>query len=77
MIILNRLKATAAEGTWTEPRGSLQAIHDEPVKGFFRQVTLGAGGLLVKRGDAVVGIPMDELLRLAELADPRLQPPKP
>jgi hypothetical protein len=75
MILLTELNATAAEGQWTERRGVLQSVHDEPKPGFFRTVTLGPAGVLVKRGDALVGIPLADIIKLAAAADPRLNPP--
>lgn len=78
MKILSNLKATATEGAWTEPRGILQTIHDEPAKGFFRKATLGAGGLILERDkNTAVGIPLAELFALAAKFEPGLLPPKP
>ena len=75
MKILTQLSATPIEAQWTEPRGILQAVHDEPVPGFIRSASLGAGGVLIKKGDAVLGIPLAELFRLAEAHEPAMIPP--
>jgi len=75
MILLTNLTAEAGEATWVEPRGILQSVHDEPVTGFFRNATLGAAGVVLKRGDRSVGIPLAELFKLAEAADPAFVPP--
>jgi hypothetical protein len=75
MTILTELSATASAGILAEPRGISQSVHNETKPGFFRVVTLGSQGLFVRRGDAVVAIPLDELLKIAAAADPRLKPP--
>ena len=77
MTILTELQATAQTGEITENRGILQQVQDEPVKGFFRTVKLGAAALYLTRGDRVVAIPREELFKLAEAADPAFLPPSP
>lgn len=72
---LTELSATASEAEWREPRGVIQTIHDEPVKGFFRRITLGAAGLVIRCKAGEVGIPLDALLKLAEQHEPKLRPP--
>lgn len=76
MIILTHLKATPAAGEIQEPRGILTTLYDEPVPGFIRHVKLGSAGLVIRTGLATVAIPLPELLRLAEEADPALAPPR-
>ena len=74
MKLLTQLSAQVIEATWSEPRGIVTAVHDEPAPGFFRSITLGAGGVLVTRGNASVGIPLAEILALAEKQEPSLKP---
>ena len=77
MTILTELNATAQTGEIHENRGILQQVQDEPVKGFFRTVKLGADAVYISRGDRVVAIPRAELFKLAEAADPAFLPPAP
>jgi hypothetical protein len=74
MKILSNLTATTTEGDWTEPLGVRAAIHDEPVKGFIRQMQVGPSGICILGAGASVAIPIAELFRAAELAEPRLKP---
>lgn len=72
MILLTQLQATAAAGELREPRGILTAVHAEPVRGVHVTVMLGGHGLFIRRGDAVVAIPLGELLALAAEKEPAL-----
>ncbi len=74
---ITHLIAEAVDAPWHEPRGILTAICDEPVPGFLRTVSLGEAGLIIKHGDAQVGIPLADIIRAAAAADPRLLPPPP
>jgi hypothetical protein len=56
---------------WTEPRGVLSAVVAEVAPGRFVNVTLGAAGVVIGRGEAAVGIPLAELLNLATAAQAR------
>lgn len=62
------------EGTVADPRGTITQLHDEPAKGFFRQVRLNGAGLVVARRGVEVLFPLAELLALAEQAEPALVP---
>ena len=77
MKILTSLSATAVEGEYTERHGILNNVTEEPARGFFRVASLSAGGLLLKRGEAQVVIPLAELWRLVETHEPALSPPAP
>lgn len=77
MKILTNLAPVITDGEPTGPRGYIQAIHDAPVSGFFRKVTLGPAGLTIHLADKPkVFIPLAEILRAAELADDSLIPPR-
>jgi hypothetical protein len=72
---LSKTKITAIAGDWQEPRGVVAQVCDEPVKGFLRKVQLGEAGVTIRQGKAVVGIPLAQLLKLAEAVEPALLPP--
>lgn len=74
MKIITTLTGSATEADWTEPRGILRTVHDEPQPGFFRRITLGGAGIVVSRGEHAVGIPLAVLLALAEQIEPALVP---
>lgn len=66
MKTLNDLMATAGEAVWTERRGIVTTIHHEVRPGLFVHVGLGPAGLVIRRDkDMSVGIPLDELVKLA------------
>ena len=65
MKILTQLSATLTEAEFIEPRGVLQVVHAEPKPGIHVQISLGGGGLIIRRRDAKVGIPLAALLQLA------------
>ena len=72
MKILTQLTAHAADGIWEEPVGiRSQAVIEHPTrKGRFLNVSAGAAGILIRTAHGQVGIPMDEIIRLATQADP-------
>ena len=74
MLQITKLTGTAAEATWTEPYGITSGVHNEPAPGFIRIIELGSAGVTVRNGSNKVGIPMAEILRLAEQAIPALAP---
>jgi hypothetical protein len=75
MITLTNLTAEIdSTSEFCESRGILHTVHDEPVRGFFRRASLGASGLVLRRGDDAVAIPMAELWKLAEQHELRLRP---
>lgn len=77
MKTLTQLKGTLAETDYRESRGILQAVHNEPVKGFFRKATLGGSGLVLSvAGKPAIAIPLDEIFKLAETHAPELCAPK-
>jgi hypothetical protein len=66
MRIITQLTGRGAEaGPWREPRGILASVHHEVAPGKFVHLTLGPGGLLMRRGQVEVGIPIDDLLSVA------------
>lgn len=79
MKILSKLSAQVNAGTWSAS-GTMVAIADE-VKvngkrtGFFRQVELSPGGLVVHNGGDGVMVPLSEILALAEAHEPLLKGP--
>lgn len=78
MTKLTQLRAAREVGApeWREQRGVLAAVlHVSTSKGDERALThvqLQSGGLKIFRGDAVVGIEIDELIRLAVEHEPAL-----
>lgn len=66
MITLQNLSGAPVEAEWKEPRGILSQVYNEPKPGVIRKVSLGEGGLLFQRGNLRLGIPLAELLALAE-----------
>jgi hypothetical protein len=67
MITLHNLTSAASVvDDWIEPRGVLSAVVAEVAPGRFVNVTLGAAGVVIGRGEAAVGIPLAELLQLAD-----------
>ena len=77
MTLATQLTATPVEGTVADPRGTITAIHDEPVKGFFRRASLNGAGVVLQRGETKVIVPLAELWTLAEALEPALRPPAP
>lgn len=54
---------------WAEPRG-LQTLHHEVAPGCFLFITLSPAGLAVSNGSELVAIPLREIVKLAQGADP-------
>jgi hypothetical protein len=77
MNVITNLSGTAAQAPWDEPRGIVSSVYNEPARGFIRQINLGAAGLQIKGGGKVIGIPLAEILRLAESIEPAMAPPVP
>jgi hypothetical protein len=80
--VLTQLTAAKVTQQDYADAGVRQTIHHSPQRGINRQVSLGPSGVTIARGNAVVAIPIDELLRIADAAEPRLaaapvKPPKP
>ncbi len=66
MKTLINLSGTAAEAEWKERRGIVTTIHHEAKPGLFVHVGLGPAGLVIRRDkDHALGIPLDELVKLA------------
>jgi hypothetical protein len=73
MIILSDFKAAAATpGEFREPRGFLTTIHAEPVKGVHVKILLGSAGLVVRRGNVAVALPLDGIIAAAAEHCPEL-----
>lgn len=75
-VILTHLTATAAAGEHRDGRGTITCIHDEPTKGFFRQIRLDGTAITIRQGAQRVVLPLVELLALAETHCPALHPPQ-
>jgi hypothetical protein len=72
MKTITNLTGTVGESQWTEPYGISSSVHDERVPGAIRAVQLGSAGVTVRLGATVVGIPLEEILKLAESMEPAL-----
>lgn len=78
MKTITQLQAGKVEDiVWSDPRGNAQGICDQPVPGFFRSAHLGAAGIVFKRGDKAVAIPLALLFELVAEIEPDFVPPKP
>lgn len=75
MIILNNLGAKAAAGEYPQTRGVVAALHHELAPGCLVRIELDPAGLRILNGEIAVGFPLEELIRLAQFAEPRLKPP--
>lgn len=74
MMVIRNLVGQATEAPWTEPRGVLQSVHHEVAPGCFLFLTLGAGGLVVSNGTESVGVPLSDLVALAQQHQPAFVP---
>jgi hypothetical protein len=76
MKIITRLSSETVSDIPTNlPSQLISAAMDEPKPGFLRAVQLTGAGVFVRHGGhAAVLIPMEEILRLAEAAEPNLRP---
>lgn len=72
---LTNLQATPVKGDYTDAGGVRQTINHSPAHGIIRQISIGPSGILIRRGKVVVALPMDELLKAAEAAEPALAAP--
>jgi hypothetical protein len=75
MKIISQLNGVAKDVTWNEPRGTISSVVNEPISGFFRNVSLGHAGLVFRRGEKTLGIPLDDLFALAEKHEAAFVPP--
>src|SRR5262249_26966355 len=73
MKVFRSLSGVAEEGTLNEPHASRSSVLDEPRTGVFRHVELGAAGVVVRQGPAIVAIPMAVLIALCQEAEPGLR----
>lgn len=76
MKILTNLSAASTEGYLPEERGTITAVHDEPVSGFFRLARLTGNALVLSHGKTAVAIPLADLFQLAATHEPVLQQPQ-
>jgi hypothetical protein len=67
-----KLSGTVTEADFREPRGILTTVHAEPVKGVHVRTMLGSAGVVVRRADISVAIPLGAILELAAQAEPSL-----
>ena len=73
MIIIEKLTMGGMRETSDRPMNIIRALQDEPRPGFLRTISIGEQGVMVHRGgELAVCIPLQELVRLAEEAEPRL-----
>ncbi len=78
MKTLTGLTAQSVTDTGFQLGGGHHAtVIDEPTPGLARVVRMSPAGLLFERGSACVAIPMSDLLRLAESAEPGFRWPVP
>jgi hypothetical protein len=77
MKIISILKAQSDEGIFPETRGTVTAVHDESIKGFFRKIRLTGNAVVISKGEATVVFPLTQLLRVAGEQEPQLLPPPP
>ena len=62
MQALTQLTGQCAEVNYQEPRGAVTVLHCEPTPGLHLKVVLGAAGLVIRRGEIAVAIPLPEIL---------------
>lgn len=76
MKVISDLKGLIVDGAIAEVRGHVTTVLWEPpeAKGWLVKVGLGPAGLVLQRGEAKVGISLDDLMKLAATADPGLVP---
>jgi len=78
MKLITQLTGVVVEnGVWTDPRGNITALLDEPQPGYLRRIHLNGGGLTVESGTVSVGIPLAAILALVETCEPGLVAPAP
>lgn len=70
MKTLVNLTAVATDSTWADSRRSMVAVHHEITPGVFVHVGLGAAGLQVYHGEKAVGMPLEEIIKLARKYEP-------
>lgn len=74
MKTLINITGHALEGSWADPRGHISVAHYEVSPGCFLHLALGEAGLCIFSGQTKVGFPAAELVRLAQVHEPSLQP---
>lgn len=77
MKTLTQLTAQPTEADYREPHGVRSAVLHEPSDGWFVQIKLGGAGLTISHGQAIVALPLPELLSLAQQHAPEIFPPVP
>lgn len=74
MILLSSFTASAAPGQLPASRGNIQSVHYEVGPGQFIHIALNAAGLVIRHGDTAVGLPLPELVKLAQEHEPAFLP---
>ena len=74
MKIIQDLNGTTGNADFPNRPNVLTAVHNEPRSGFFRQALLTSDGLILRRRNHEIGIPLHELFKLAEQHEPALTP---
>lgn len=72
---LIQLKAKAVQAGQEEFRRCASLVHHEVAPGVFCHIGLGATGLQLICGEAIVGVGLDELVKLARIAAPAFARP--
>lgn len=70
--ILSNIKADVTAGDYTEPMGIRQTVHFAPVRGFIAQISIGATGVVFRRGKTLVLLPTAEIMKMVAQAEPYL-----
>lgn len=72
MIQLHLLTSASRNAEWQEPRGVINGVHHELQPGVFLHITLGAAGVVIRHDKEQVGIPLEELVKLARVHNPKI-----
>jgi hypothetical protein len=56
---------TLTNAEWREPRGAVASVHHEIARGQFVTLSLSDAGILIRRAQRAVGIPLENLLAVA------------
>jgi hypothetical protein len=74
MTVLRALTGRLTQETPAVSGGAF-AVHNEPVPGFIRQMRMGWTGVLMVSQGTELFVPIEELWKLAEGAEPNFRPP--
>lgn len=75
MKVIHALKGSVSQHSfWQEPRGVVSCVHAEIEPGCMLHVSLGEAGVTIVHGDHRVGIPLCEILKLAQQVESNFIP---